>query len=106
MLHFLLICKLRTKIPLPVTGRGISLFLKFFQIEILYPTGIVFSVCSAISPKNEEGGQSRGTWNTAAQFVKRGYAAKTPLLAVSFAFILCAGTTEAPPPLDKFPEVW
>lgn len=77
-------------------GRGISLFLNFFQIEILYPTGIVFSVCSVISLKNEEGRQSRGTWNTAVQFVKRGYAAKAPLLAVGFAFILYAGTTEAP----------
>ena len=52
----------------------------------------------------------KGSWNTTAQLVKRGYAAKAPLLPVRFAFILCAGTTDAPsppaPPLDKITRVW
>ena len=72
VLHFLLIRSYSQNFPLPVTGRGISLFLEFSQIEISYPTGIVFSVCSAISPKNEEGSQSRGTWNTAGLFLPCG----------------------------------
>lgn len=32
--------------------------------------------CSAISLKKRDGEMSRGLWNTAAQFAKRGYAAK------------------------------
>ena len=37
---------------------------------------------------------SRGLWNTAAQFVERGYAAKASLLGLWIDFIIYAGTTE------------
>ena len=37
-------------------------------------------VVPRLAEKSGNGGQSRGAWNTAAQFVKRGYAAKAPLL--------------------------
>ena len=98
---------IKHKLPLPITrARGAF----FFSIWKNLSRQDMLSVCSAISYQKRTNRLSRGTWNTAAQFVKRGYAAKAPLLAAQFAFILRTRTTDAhsppAPPLDKIARVW
>lgn len=51
-------------------------------------------VVPRLAAKIRNGGQSRGTWNTAAQFVKRGYAAKAPLLFDTSRFYNLAGNNK------------